>query len=60
MFIVRPASLELSPEASLAQEAVLQCYRAHSTRTLDCWKEIEDLKRIAQELEKKETLRWAS
>ncbi|AYO42699.1 hypothetical protein DNF11_1749 [Malassezia restricta CBS 7877] len=46
------------PEVVKARQAVVQCYRDHAGRTLDCWKEVEQFKNAFAEAEKELMAAW--
>jgi hypothetical protein len=38
----------LDPEALRAEQAVLKCYLDNSDRVLDCWKQVQEFKRLVE------------
>ncbi|KAJ3005415.1 hypothetical protein HKX48_000688, partial [Thoreauomyces humboldtii] len=42
----------LDADCVAAQEAVVECYRKNPTRTLDCWREVEQMKDTARKAQK--------
>ncbi|WFD35455.1 hypothetical protein MCUN1_002309 [Malassezia cuniculi] len=41
-----------------ARDAVVKCYRDQPTRTLDCWKEVEEFKKASAAAEKELMAKW--
>ncbi|KAG2195480.1 uncharacterized protein EV154DRAFT_526092 [Mucor mucedo] len=51
--ISRSSAKEVSPEIKKAQEEVVACYNNNKSRTLDCWKQVENFKQAVTEEQKK-------